>query len=190
MQMRIITGKFKGHQLIDFNAKHIRPTTDRVKESLFNIIAGHISEGQILDLFAGTGNLGLEAISRDANHVTFVEKNPHSLDIIRKNIAKLKITDSYNIIVKDVITFLAQYEGVAFDVIFADPPFTEEMADEVMTAASQSKAFGIQTVMAIESAKREKIQDSYPNETLLLDRRVFGDKILSFFYRAKVTNQT
>lgn len=182
--MRIITGKYKGHQLIDFNANHIRPTTDRVKESLFNIIAGNVIDGKILDLFAGTGNLGIEALSRDATHVTFVEKNSRSLEIIRKNIVKLKITEGYTITTKDVIKFLAQYENECFDVILADPPFTEEMADEVMLAASQSKAFGAHTIMAIESAKREKIQDAYPNNTVLLDRRVFGDKILSFFHKA------
>lgn len=179
--MRIISGKYKGHHLIDFSASHIRPTTDRVKESLFNILSDRIDGSQILDLFAGTGNLGLESISRDAVHVTFVEKNPKSLDIIRKNITKLKIANAYSIVAKDVIKFLAQYEDAAFDVIFADPPFTEEMADEVMLASAQSKAFGEQTIMAIESAKREKIADEYPNSVVLIDRRVFGDKILSFY---------
>jgi 16S rRNA (guanine966-N2)-methyltransferase len=179
--MRIISGKYKGHHLIDFSASHIRPTTDRVKESLFNILSDRIDGSQILDLFAGTGNLGLESISRDATHVTFVEKNPKSLDIIRKNITKLKIPNAYSIVAKDVIKFLAQYDDAAFDVIFADPPFTEEMADEVMLAGAQSKAFGEQTIMAIESAKREKIADEYPNSVILVDRRIFGDKTLSFY---------
>jgi 16S rRNA (guanine966-N2)-methyltransferase len=179
--MRIITGKYKGHQLIDFSANHIRPTTDRVKESLFNILGDRIFDSQILDLFAGTGNLGLESLSRDAHHVTFVEKNPKSIEIIRKNITKLKIPGAYTILPKDVIKFLALYDGSAFDVIFADPPFTEEMADNVMLAASDSKAFGQQTIMAIESAKREKIEDQYPNDVVLENRRTFGDKILSFY---------
>jgi 16S rRNA (guanine966-N2)-methyltransferase len=179
--MRIITGKYKGHQLIDFSASHIRPTTDRVKESLFNILSERIFDSKSLDLFAGTGNLGLETISRGAQHLTFVEKNPKSLEIIRKNINKLKITEGFTVIAKDVLKFLNQYEGEAFDVIFADPPFTEEMADEVMLTASQSKAFGEQTIMAIESAKREKILDEYANNVALVDRRVFGDKILSFY---------
>lgn len=187
--MRIITGKYKGHQLVDFSASHIRPTTDRVKESLFNILSENIYDSQILDLFAGTGNLGLESLSREAKHVTFVEKNPKSLEIIRKNIAKLKIPNAYTITGKDVIKFLAQYNGPAFDVIFADPPFTEQMADEVMQASAQSKVFGEHTIMAIESAKKEKISDEYPNTTVLIDRRTFGDKILSFYGKQSDKNE-
>lgn len=179
--MRIISGKYKGHHLIDFSAPHIRPTTDRVKESLFNIISGYLEDSKVLDLFAGTGNLGLEAYSRGAEHVTFVEKNSKSLEIIRKNIVKLKIQDGYQIVAKDVLKFLSQYEGSPFELILADPPFTEKMADEVMLNASRSPAFGPQTIMTIESAKKEKIGDIYENGVCLLDRRTFGDKILSLY---------
>lgn len=181
--MRIISGKYKGHQLVDFSAGHIRPTTDRVKETLFNILMTEIENAQVLDLFAGTGNLGLESLSREAAHVTFVEQNPKSLDIIKKNISKLKVTQNFKIIQKDVLKFLKQYEDEPFHIIFADPPFTETMADEVMNHASQSAAFGSQTIMAIESAKREKILDSYSNDVELMDRRIFGDKVLSFFHK-------
>ena len=73
--MRIISGKYKGHQLVSFQADHIRPTTDRVKESLFNMIQGEIDGARVLDLFSGTGSLGLEALSRGAREVIFVEKS-------------------------------------------------------------------------------------------------------------------
>jgi 16S rRNA (guanine966-N2)-methyltransferase len=181
--MRIISGKYKGHQLIDFNASHIRPTTDRVKESLFNILNTQIFDAEILDLFSGTGNLGLESISREAKHVTFVENNPKSLDIIRKNILKLKITTGYSIQSCDVLKFLTQYNGPPFDVIFADPPFTEQMIDLVIQVCAKSKAFGKQTVLAIESPKKEKIGIEYENATVLFDKRLFGDKVLYFFNR-------
>lgn len=178
--MRIISGKYKGHQLVDFNASHIRPTTDRVKESMFNILMGQVEGSRILDLFSGTGNLGIEAISRGAAEVNFVELNKKSIDILKKNLSKLKVTETYFIHQKDVLGFLRTYEGEPFDVIFADPPFTERMAHDVMLAASVSKVFGEHTVMTIESAKKERLDDDYSN-LVRYDIREFGDKSLSFF---------
>lgn len=178
--MRIISGKYKGHQLVSFSADHIRPTTDRVKESLFNMIQGSIEGARVLDLFSGTGNLGLEALSRGAQSVLFVEKNRKSIQILEKNIAKLKVDEDYRILQKDVISFLKSYEGEPFDIIFADPPFTEAMAHDVMEAADTSRAFHPETLMMIESARREKILDDYPHLTRY-DVREFGDKVLSFF---------
>jgi 16S rRNA (guanine966-N2)-methyltransferase len=178
--MRIISGKYKGHQLVSFSADHIRPTTDRVKESLFNMIQGNLDGARVLDLFSGTGNLGLEALSRGAQNVLFVEKSRKSIQILEKNIAKLKIEEPYQILQKDVLSFLRNYEGEPFDLIFADPPFTEAMAHDVMQAADESRAFHSQTLMMIESARREKILDDYPHLTRY-DVREFGDKFLSFF---------
>ena len=182
--MRIIAGKYKGHNLVSFQASHIRPTTDRVKESLFNILMAEIPGARVLDLFSGTGNLGLEALSRGADSVVFVEKNPGSIGILKQNIQKLKLTESHKIINKDVLQFLRQYEGEPFDVIFADPPFTEEMAHDVLLAANNSKVFAAHTVMAIESARKERLDEEYP-KLLRFDRREFGDKILSFFQPKK-----
>lgn len=179
--MRIIAGKYKGHPLVAFKADHIRPTTDRVKETLFNIIQFEVEGGRVLDLFCGTGNLGLEALSRGAREVLFVEKHPSSLKITRQNIEKLKIpADQYQIRGEDVIRFLKSYQGEPFDFIFADPPFTEAMAHEVIESADLSRAFGPRTLLAIESARRERLDTEY--KTLVrTDSREFGDKILSFF---------
>jgi 16S rRNA (guanine966-N2)-methyltransferase len=178
--MRIISGKYKGHQLVSFNADHIRPTTDRVKESLFNMIQMHIDGARVLDLFSGTGNLGLEALSRGAESVQFVEKNRKSIQILEQNIKKLKVDEPHQILQKDVLTYLKNYDGPAFDLIFADPPFTEQMAHDVMLMADVSKVFHSETLMMIESARREKILEDYPTLTRY-DVREFGDKVLSFF---------
>ncbi|MBX2988618.1 MAG: 16S rRNA (guanine(966)-N(2))-methyltransferase RsmD [Bdellovibrionaceae bacterium] len=182
--MRIIAGRWKGHPLVSFQADHIRPTTDRVKETMFNMIQFYLENARVLDLFCGTGNLGLEALSRGAGHVLFVEKHPKSLQITRDNLQKLKAgRDEYELQSQDVLRFLKTYTGEPFDLIFADPPFTEAMAHEVMEHASASAAFGAETLMMIESARRERIDDEY--ETLRrVDSREFGDKILSF-YRKK-----
>ena len=83
--MRIISGKYKGRVLTSFQADHIRPTTDRVKESLFNKWMSLVGEARVLDLFSGTGNLGIESLSRGASHVDFVELNAKSIIILKKN---------------------------------------------------------------------------------------------------------
>ncbi len=179
--MRIISGKYKGQNLISFNADHIRPTTDRVKESLFNILQMNIPEAEVLDLFSGTGNLGIESLSRGAAHVTFVENHVKSLEIIRKNLEKLKVTEPHKIISMDVLRFLkSPSTKETYDIIFADPPFTEQLADTVISSLSQSSLIKDSTIIAIESAKKEKLEPKY-GSLQCYDQRVFGDKILSFF---------
>lgn len=179
--MRIIAGRFKGHHLVSFKADHIRPTTDRVKESLFNKFQFEMEGAKVLDLFCGTGNLGLEALSRGASHVTFVEKNSKSLQITKENIGKLKVKENeYLIINSDVFLFLKKYQGDPFDIILVDPPFTEKIADAVMTALSASQTFSDNVKIAIESSRQEKMGDEY-GSLYRYDLREYGDKILSFF---------
>lgn len=179
--MRIIAGKYRGHQLVAFKADHIRPTTDRVKETLFNKIQFHIEGANVVDLFCGTGNLGIEALSRDATFCTFVEKNPKSLTITRQNLEKLKVPSSqYKIINMDVIAYLKSYKGEPFGVILADPPFTEKMAHAVMEAASQSESFGAHTIMAIESEKKERMEERY-GALVRYSQKDYGDKYLNLF---------
>lgn len=179
--MRIISGKYKGRNLVSFKADHIRPTMDRVKETLFNKWMGYVEQARVLDLFAGTGNLGLEALSRGAAHVTFVEKHAKSVEIIRKNIELLKVNKAeYAVIPKDVFSFIKSYQGEGFDLIFIDPPFTEKLADEVMLALAASQCFHQNTLIAIEAIKQEKIETAY-GDLICYDKQDYGDKSLSLF---------
>lgn len=184
--MRIISGKYKGQRLTAFKADHIRPTTDRVKESQFNILFGRLEGAEVLDLFAGTGNLGLEALSRGARHVSFVEKHPKSLQLIKENIKKLGLAkEQYSIIATDVFAFLKQASGSGYDVIFIDPPFTEQLADQVMRQLSLcGDLLSPGGVISIESEKKEKLLERY-GELVRMDQRHFGDKVLSFFSLAE-----
>ena len=179
--MRIIAGKYKGHQLVAFQADHIRPTTDRVKETLFNKIQFEIEDAAVLDLFCGTGNLGIEALSRGAKFCTFVEKNPKSLEITRKNFEKLKVPKTdYKVINRDVLAFLREYEGESFGVILVDPPFTQKMAHDVMLAIAKSSAAGETSVIAIESQAKERMESEY-GDLVRYAKKEYGDKILSLF---------
>ncbi|OFZ31593.1 MAG: 16S rRNA (guanine(966)-N(2))-methyltransferase RsmD [Bdellovibrionales bacterium RIFCSPHIGHO2_01_FULL_40_29] len=182
--MRVIAGKYKGRVLTSFQASHIRPTMDRVKETLFNKWMHDVDEARVLDLFAGTGSLGIEALSRGAHHVDFVEKNPQSLQIISKNLEALKVLrEEYSIQKKDVLAFLSQFSGQPYNLILIDPPFTEKMAHDVMLALDSSSCFDQGTLIAIESLKQERIDAEYPR-LVRYDFKDYGDKILSF-YRKK-----
>ncbi|MEK6627338.1 MAG: 16S rRNA (guanine(966)-N(2))-methyltransferase RsmD [Bdellovibrionota bacterium] len=179
--MRIISGKFKGRVLSSFQAEHIRPTTDRVKETLFNKWMTQVEDAKVLDLFAGTGNLGLESISRGCSHVDFVEMNVKSIQILKKNIELLKLqAPEFNIYKQDVLLYLKKYQGEAYDLILADPPFTEKMAHDVMQAIDTSMCFNENTLIAIESHKKERIDEAYLN-LYRYDFKDYGDKVLSFF---------
>jgi 16S rRNA (guanine966-N2)-methyltransferase len=179
--MRIISGRFKGRVLSSFQADHIRPTTDRVKETLFNKWMTETDGAKVLDLFAGTGNLGIEALSRGATHVDFVEMNPKSIVILKKNTELLKLDKSeYAIHKQDVLQYLKKYQGEPYNLILADPPFTEKMAHDVMQALDLSACFNESTLIAIESHKKERIDEAYSN-LYRYDFRDYGDKVLSFF---------
>src|ERR1043165_353617 len=107
--MRIISGKYKGHHLVDFKAEHIRPTTDRGKGTLFNKLMNDIDGARVLDLFSGTGNLAIECISRGAAWVDLVESHKQSLAIIKENFTKLKIEEGYKIHPLDAFRYIAGY---------------------------------------------------------------------------------
>jgi len=187
--MRIISGKLKGRHLLSFKADHIRPTTDRVKESVFNILRGLVDDAKVLDLFSGTGNLAIEAYSRGAQSVVCVESHKTSLRIIRDNLRNLKIEKEVRIVAKDVFVFLNTYRqdkttasrNEKFDVVFIDPPFTESLAHKCMTTMQNCNILSASGIIVIESKKQERIDDEY-GALKLKDRRNFGDKVASFFY--------
>lgn len=178
--MRVIAGKFKGRRLVSFDAAHLRPTTDRIKGSIFNKLAAEIEGARVLDLFSGTGSLAIEALSRGADEVTLVEKNPKSLRIIRQNLEALKVQAGAQIEGQDVFQFLKRYSGAAFHIILVDPPFTQELADEVLKALATSAAVATGTLVAIEAGRHEKLAETY-EPLVLKDRRDYGDKSVSFF---------
>lgn len=181
--MRIISGKYKGRQLVSFQADNIRPTTDRVKESLFNILMGYIEGARVLDLFSGTGNLAIECISRGAAWVDLVENHRKSLGIIRENFSKLGIGEGFKIFPIDAFKYIKEYSGEPYDVVLCDPPFTRSWAHDLAEAIAASKLLGPESRLVIESAAKEKILEAYPGLNRL-DQRHFGDKYLNFFAKS------
>jgi 16S rRNA (guanine(966)-N(2))-methyltransferase RsmD len=120
--MRIISGKWRGLVLAEFKGDDIRPTADRVKESLFNIIYDRVQGSSCLDLFCGSGNLGIECLSRGAVSVHFNDAAKTSIDVLKKNLARLKGEVSYKITISDYAACLNQ-TATKYDLIFIDPPY-------------------------------------------------------------------
>jgi len=180
--MRIISGKWRGRKLSAFTSKSIRPTTDRVKETIFNMIGPEIVDADVLDLFAGTGSLGFEALSRGASNVIAVDKGGDSRRIIEKNKALIGIDSGYDFKSDDVIRFLLK-EKKLFDFIFIDPPFTQKMGAEVLRALDASSVLKLNSRVFIEYVKGEEILESLENLSLEKTRN-YGDKLL-YIYTAK-----
>lgn len=183
--MRIIAGRFRGRQLASFKADHIRPTTDRVKESIFNKLQGWIEGSRILDLYAGTGNLSCESVSRGATSVDAVELSKKSIEIIRENLKLLGIENEVLVHQDDVLKYLKRYEGNPYDLIFADPPFTEKLADATLEALASSKAVGPETIVMIESSSHETVKEAYEGLERTAERD-YGDKRVSYWRRPEV----
>ncbi len=134
--MRIITGKARGLQLTVPKNYDVRPTADRVKESVFNIIGSKIIGAKVLDLFAGTGNLGLESWSRGAKSITFIDMSTESLRLVKSNIAKCRAQDSCNVL-KGSAPQVAQRlgaQGERFDIAFCDPPYNKGWVQQIVVA--------------------------------------------------------
>jgi 16S rRNA (guanine966-N2)-methyltransferase len=182
--MRIIAGRFKGRHLARFKADHIRPTTDRVKESIFNKLQGNLDGARVLDLFSGTGNLACEAVSRGASSVDAVELNRKSLAIIRENLALLGIENEVRVIGDDVLKYLKKYQGEPYDLILIDPPFTEKLAHSVLETLAPSAVMGSETVVMLESSSHEKVLEHYEG-LLRTDERDYGDKRVSFWKKGE-----
>jgi len=127
--MRIIAGEFRGPRLRPPPDRRVRPTADRVREAWFSILGDAVRGARVVDLFAGSGALGIEALSRGARHATFVEIGAQSLSVLRHNLADLDLEDRAAVRRGDVLRYVAKLDDSAFDVAFADPPYGTGQAD-------------------------------------------------------------
>jgi 16S rRNA (guanine966-N2)-methyltransferase len=185
--MRVIAGKYRSRTLRTLRGMEVRPTSDRLRESLFNVLtAGNSAalEGVVwLDLYAGTGAVGIEAISRGAGRVYFVESAPAAAEVIRQNLQDLGITEGFKVLPDDVSRSIWRLgkERLTADVVFLDPPYRMQQAyAETLEALADSSLIWAMTVVI---AEHEKTFD--PGDSLGCLRRfrklVQGDSALSFY---------
>ncbi|KGY11033.1 methyltransferase [Vibrio tubiashii] len=149
--VRIISGLWRGRKLPVHDAEGLRPTTDRVKETLFNWIAQDVPRSKCLDLFAGSGGLGFEAASRQAEMVTLIELNPSAFNQIKKNISTLN-ADNLQVHNTDALSFLKQ-PGTPHHVVFIDPPFRKGLLDETIELLEANGWLAEEAIIYVETEK-------------------------------------
>ena len=182
--MRIVGGAHRGVSLSCPKGTLTRPTSDRVRESLFNILSHNFEtlnwdELRVLDLFAGTGALGLEAISRGASFCIFVEQSADVRGIIRENVEKLNLTGRTRIFRRDATKLGDSGTSGKFDLIFSDPPYGKSLGEKSMIEALQGGWLSENAVFVLEEASRSEID--IPDGFRLVDQREYGDTTLYFF---------
>lgn len=148
--MRIIAGNRRGHKLIEFSGDDVRPTTDRVKESMFNLIQGFIPGARVLDLFSGSGALSFESLSRGAESATCIDIDKRSVDIIRANAKDLSYEEKCDIINCSCFDYLKK-TGKQFDVIFLDPPYNKGFIEPVISDIVKNCVLSEDGIIVLES---------------------------------------
>ena len=184
--MRIIAGSRRGTTLTKLDAVNTRPTVERVRESLFNILQGGrfgrlLTNCHVIDLFAGTGALGLEAVSRGAAFASFVENNDAALAVLRANIVKLRFQSSTAILAVDAVS-LVKWQGAPAQLVFADAPYQSGAGLAAVTALARIGALANGAVIVLETGKTETLDITHgklPALTLIEARR-YGKAMLHF----------
>ena len=180
--IRIITGKFKGRKLKPPSDYEIRPKLDRVKESIFNSIGNDIIGAAVLDLFAGTGSLGIESLSRGSEPVHFVDKSIQSINLIRYNTQNLKDIDGkYKIIRSDVLKYLEFYKDRKWDIIFLDPPYkvSGSLVKEIFNILAKKEISGSDTLVVYHYFFKRDIEEEV-RDFKIIKQSFFGDKKVAY----------
>jgi 16S rRNA (guanine966-N2)-methyltransferase len=159
--MRIISGHYKGRRLKQLEGLSIRPTSDRLRETVFNILNPVIAGSSFADLCAGTGAIGIEALSRGAAHVTFIEQSPKAVTIIRDNLAHCGIQEDYQLIRRPVLAALRQLKEQRFDIIYFDPPYDSPLYHQVLAAVASSSLLTAEGVMLVEHHRSFSLSVNY-----------------------------
>ena len=158
--MRVISGKARGTSLFSLEGSHTRPTTDRVKEAMFSIINFYLYDALALDLFAGSGALGIEALSRGAKKCIFVENSHAAADVVRKNLEKTGLLDSSELKICDFKDYL-DFAKEGFDVILLDPPYNKKLCDEALEIIYQKNLLNDEGIIVCETEFEEVVSTRF-----------------------------
>lgn len=186
--MRIVGGMFRGRRLATPRGRSIRPTSDRVREALFDVLQHGLrsigrgpwpKDAHVLDVFAGTGALGLEALSRGASHVTFIEKDSAACLVIERNARTLRATEQVTLLRRNALRPAAPPSGApAADILLMDPPYRSDLAAPALKALRARGWIARGGVSVVEMAADESLEP--PRGFTLADERRYGDTVLSF----------
>ena len=185
--MRIVGGEFRGRSLVTPKTDSIRPTTDRTRESLFNILSHGYAEKlngtRVLDLFSGTGALGIEALSRGGRYCLFVEESAEGRGLLRENVDALALQGRTRIFRRDA-TDLGPIGPIdPFDLIFADPPYNNQLGERALSAAAEHGWFNPDALIVFEESNLAN--PIFPPSFELVEKRAFGETIIRILQWSK-----
>jgi len=180
--MRVIAGSHRGRRLSGPEGTTLRPTSDKVREAIFSILGDHVPGGRFLDLYAGTGAVGIEALSRGAAAVTFVESDPTAVQLLQKNLQTCQLLNHAQIHVGQASAFLQRNDwwGGPYDVLFADPPYAALDEVDILIQAWKPGLLSEHAAMMIEQDSRATLPASIDHATLLR-RYQYGDTALYLY---------
>lgn len=183
--MRVIAGSARGRRLHPPAGSRVRPTADRVKEALFSALSSRFGsfEGlSVLDLFAGSGGLGIEALSRGVAETLFVDSHPESITLVRKNLTMTGLESAAALLLMDACKALKRVaaDGRRFDIVLVDPPYADkELSERVLKLLAELDLLSQSSIIAFETDSRSEL--STPDNIRLVSRKVYGDTAVSFF---------
>ncbi len=180
--MRVISGSSKRRSLRSLKGLELRPTPDRVREAIFNIIAGELPGRMVLDLFAGSGTLGIEALSRGAKEAVFIEAHLETTRILKENLESCQFRERGTVIrgrVEAGIKLLGKRRE-SFDLIFLDPPYEKALIARTLKALSPSNILKPGSLVVAQHSPREKFPEA-SGRLILEDQRRYGETLVSFF---------
>ncbi len=183
--VRIIAGRWRGRRLQTLPGDAVRPTADRVKQSLFDVLRDLIPDSRVLDLYAGTGNLGLEALSRGARRLVCVERAPEALTVLRRNVALLGCADQVEVVHAEAFGYLRRAGSGAFDLVFADPPYDDRVEDALLQRLDPSLPLGAMVIL--QHARKWVAPDRYATLTRFRSLR-FGATVVDCFVREEASH--
>ena len=181
--MRVISGNCKGRKLVKIHGQQIRPTSDRVKEAVFNILGQKVRHAKVLDLFAGTGALGIESLSRKAEHVTFIDL---SCDTIHENLKLCRFKEKAKVISCDLIkeTIPTSLNKEKFDLVFIDPPYGKGYIENTLQKASFIDLLNENCIIIAEQSHKEKL-DLKLDTLDIYRQKKYSKTIISFIKKIK-----
>jgi 16S rRNA (guanine966-N2)-methyltransferase len=180
--VRVIGGALRGKKLCPIRGLKIRPTADYVRESIFNILAGGMEDLFVLDLFAGTGSLGIEALSRGAAAAVFIDKDPQAIKVLTRNIRACSLEGRSTILKRDILRGLSFLKSIdhAFDLVFIDPPYDKGFVERTIRLLDRAASISDAVSMVIEHSRREVLPEKV-ERFVLSDQRHYGKTLVSFY---------
>ena len=181
--MRIIAGEAKGHPLKCLKGLTIRPTLDRIREAIFNVLGAKTIDAVVLDLFAGTGALGIEALSRGSKFCLFNDINKKACSIIKENLIYCRLAEKARVVNMNAGSLLDKLEedpAFNFDLVFLDPPYDKGLYEPVLSKLGISTLLKTDTVVVVESDRNEWLEKTY-GRLELVKKSSYGDTLVSYY---------